>query len=101
MSETKTQLMHIASLAYIRLNQNHEESMTKDISNILNFVKKLESIDTQSVEPLMHPLDMNQRLREDIPDHTCLSNELESIAPDFEDGYYLVPKVIETGKNDG
>lgn len=101
MSDSKTQLDQIASLAYIRFDESQNENMSNDVSKIMKFVETLQTINTDGIEPLMHPLDMNQRLRKDNPDNTNYVSDLKKIAPVFEDDHYLVPKVIDAGKNDG
>ena len=101
MSEKKTQLDQIASLAYIQFDESQNEKMSNDVDKIMKFVETLQTINTDEIEPLMHPLDMNQRLRKDTPDNTSYVSELKKIAPAFEDDHYLVPKVIDAGKHDG
>ena len=65
------------------------------LSRVVAMADKLSAVDTRAVAPLAHPLDMVQRLREDIvnePDQHVLA---QSIAPLVEAGLYLVPAVIE------
>ena len=55
----------------------------------------MNQLDTQGVSPLAHPLELTQRLR---PDQVTESNQrdaLQAIAPQTQEGLYLVPKVIE------
>jgi aspartyl-tRNA(Asn)/glutamyl-tRNA(Gln) amidotransferase subunit C len=52
-------------------------------------------VDTANVEPLAHAFDAVQRLREDVITETDHRDELQEIAPETEDGLFLVPKVIE------
>jgi aspartyl-tRNA(Asn)/glutamyl-tRNA(Gln) amidotransferase subunit C len=56
---------------------------------------ELNEIDTEHVEPMAHPLDMSQRLREDVVSETDLSEEFQAIAPKTGKQHFLVPTVIE------
>jgi aspartyl-tRNA(Asn)/glutamyl-tRNA(Gln) amidotransferase subunit C len=55
----------------------------------------MQSVDTESVEPLAHPLDVVQRLRIDEVTEENQRESLQKLAPASEDGLYLVPKVLE------
>ncbi|MBA3536374.1 MAG: Asp-tRNA(Asn)/Glu-tRNA(Gln) amidotransferase subunit GatC [Tatlockia sp.] len=90
-------LEKIALLAYLDCGSDNHQ-LAADLNSIMNFVEQLRKIDTTQVAPLFHPLDLSQRLRADeITEKDC-SAELAKIAPSFEDGYYQVPKVIDSGQ---
>jgi aspartyl-tRNA(Asn)/glutamyl-tRNA(Gln) amidotransferase subunit C len=55
----------------------------------------MQSIDTDNVEPLAHPFDAVQKLRPDAVTETDRRDELQKLAPQSQDGLFLVPKVIE------
>jgi len=55
----------------------------------------MQSVDTEVVEPLAHPLDLVQRLRADAITEGNQRDKLQKLAPASEDGLYLVPKVLE------
>ncbi|WP_454782509.1 Asp-tRNA(Asn)/Glu-tRNA(Gln) amidotransferase subunit GatC [Legionella sp. WA2022007384] len=91
-------LEKISHLAYLDTDLEHSPKLIEDINAIMNFVDQLRSVNTQEVEPLFHPLALNQRLRTDVvTEENCL-NELESLAPKFEQDLYLVPQVIDQSK---
>ena len=69
--------------------------MTGRITDILALIDQMQSVDTDAVAPLAHPLDMTQRLREDDVTESNRRDELQQLAPEVEEGLYLVPKVIE------
>lgn len=90
-------LKKISRLASIDIEEN-EEALAKDISEIMDFVEQLRAVDTKGVAPLYRPYDRHQTLRPDlVTEESCLK-ELEDIAPSFEEGMYLVPKVIDSGR---
>ena len=65
------------------------------MSNILNLIDQMQSVNTDDVSPLAHAFDAVQRLREDKVTETDQRDELQKIAPETEEGLFLVPKVIE------
>ncbi|NLD37158.1 MAG: aspartate--tRNA ligase [Desulfatiglans sp.] len=89
------EVRHIARLA--RLSMTEEESLKyrNDLNSILDYVAELEEIDTTNVTPISHVLDMKNVWRDDIPAERENPLELLNNAPDREDGYYRVPKIIE------
>ncbi|STY29112.1 glutamyl-tRNA(Gln) amidotransferase subunit C [Legionella wadsworthii] len=91
-------LEKIAQLAYLDTAQEHSSKLMDDLNAIMNFVDQLGSLNTQDIEPLFHPLALNQRLRPDnITENNCL-NQLKKQAPHFEQDLYLVPQVIDQDK---
>ena len=95
MSLTSDDVEKIAHLARLALAPEEGAALSKDLSNILDLVAHMDMADTEGVEPMAHPLEMNQRLR---PDEVTETNQREvymSNAPQAENGLFLVPKVIE------
>ncbi|HAS75845.1 MAG TPA: Asp-tRNA(Asn)/Glu-tRNA(Gln) amidotransferase GatCAB subunit C, partial [Marinobacter adhaerens] len=70
-------------------------ALEKDLGNILDLVDQLAAADTDSVEPMAHPLNAVQRLRADEVTETNQREAFQAIAPATENGLYLVPRVIE------
>ncbi|MCW8397626.1 Asp-tRNA(Asn)/Glu-tRNA(Gln) amidotransferase subunit GatC [Legionella sp. PATHC038] len=98
MTISAKELDKISQLAYLDTDIEHSPKLIEDINAIMKFVDQLRSIDTQKVEPLFHPLALNQRLRSDVvTEENCLS-DLETLAPRFEQDLYLVPQVIDQSK---
>lgn len=85
----------IAHLARLNLSESDINTYTTQLDNILKFIDQMSEVDTSSVEPLAHPLDLSQRLREDVVTEADLRSKYQQIAPQVEAGLYLVPKVIE------
>ena len=95
MSLTKTDVEKIAHLARLSLSDSDVPGYVDELSSILALVERMNSIDTEDVQPMAHPLDATQRLR---PDHVTETDERDKhqcIAPMAKDGLYLVPRVIE------
>ena len=95
MSLDNKEVSQIAYLSRLQVEESSLESITVDLNNILNLVEQLSELDTDSVEPMAHPIKMTQRLREDVVTETDQSESFQSIAPKTGKSHYLVPTVIE------
>lgn len=95
MSISAEEVKKVAHLARMAVPEDQLEGYVRNLSNILNLVDQLSAVDTTGVEPMAHPLDMTQRLREDVVTETNNRDKYQRVAPEVEDGLYLVPKVIE------
>jgi len=89
------EIAQVAYLARIQVTEQHTESLTKDLNQILDFVDQMKSVDTSSIAPLGNPLEANQPLRADDVTEENEREALLSNAPATTDGLFLVPKVIE------
>lgn len=95
MTLERTDIEKIAHLARLEIRDEDIATYTRNLSDILNLVAQLGEADTANVEPMAHPLDMVQRLREDAVTEDNQRDHFQKIAPQVESGLYLVPKVIE------
>ena len=95
MSLNKEQVKEIAQLAKLCINDSEIEQSTIELNNILSLMAELGEIETDLVEPMAHPLEMSQRLREDVVSETDLSEEFQAIAPKTGKHDFLVASVIE------
>lgn len=86
---------NIAQLARLQIDDSTIEQLTSDLSNILALAEQMKAMDTTSVLPMAHPMDAIQRLRDDEVTETDQRDKFQGIAPDVENGFYRVPKVIE------
>lgn len=95
MTISRTDIEKVAVLARIQVDDEQVSALEKDLGNILDLVDQLSAADTDSVEPLAHPLDAVQRLRADEVTESDQRAAFQAIAPATENGLYLVPRVIE------
>ena len=95
MSLNKEQVKEIAQLAKLSINDSEIEQSTIELNNLLSLMAELAEIETDQVEPMAHPLEMSQRLREDVVSEADLSEEFQAIAPKTGKNHFLVPTVIE------
>ncbi len=95
MTIDRDEIARIAHLARLEVNDEAVARTAEELANILDFVGRMDAVDTSDVTPMAHPLDANQRLREDQITETDRRSEFQAVAPTVENGFYLVPKVIE------
>lgn len=95
MSISRDTITKVAHLARINLGDEEIPKITQSISDILVLIDKMQSVNTDNVEPLANPHDATQRLREDIVTAVNERDKLLQNAPESQDGLFLVPKVIE------
>jgi len=86
---------NIAQLARLQIDDSTIEQLTSDLSNILALAEQMKAMDTTNVIPMAHPMDAIQRLRDDEVTETNQRDKFQGIAPDVENGFYRVPRVIE------
>ena len=85
----------LLSLSQLSLLPDDREKLLRDLSSIVALVDFMQSIDTEGVAPLAHPLEVTQRLRPDEPDTSFDQEQYQAIAPQIRDGLYLVPRVVK------
>lgn len=86
---------NIANLARLAIEEKDVPEYQKNLNNILDLVAQMQAVNTDNVEPMAHPMDAVQRLRADEVTETNQREALQAVAPNVEDGLFLVPKVIE------
>ena len=88
-------LKNISQLSKLNIADSMKEKISKELESILLMVDKMNEVDTEQIEPMSHPLNEAQNLREDIISKDIDRDEYIKNDPHSEDGYYLSPKVIE------
>jgi aspartyl-tRNA(Asn)/glutamyl-tRNA(Gln) amidotransferase subunit C len=95
MDITRDQVLHIARLARIRLDDDKIEAYQKDLNAILGYVDKLAEVDTDGVEAMTHAVALETVLRPDAVEQRLSPEAIVANAPAVEDGHFQVPKVVE------
>ena len=95
MALSKDDVLNIANLAKLQVNEGEVDRYKQDLSRILEFVEQMNHADVDNIAPMAHPQEMMQPLREDAITETDQREKFQQIAPATQDGLYLVPKVIE------
>lgn len=89
------QIHDIAELVRLKIEDDQVSEYQHNLSNILEMVNQLTSFNTDDIEPLANPLEIVQRLRADVVTSVNQREHFQSIAPQTEQGFYLVPRVVE------
>jgi aspartyl-tRNA(Asn)/glutamyl-tRNA(Gln) amidotransferase subunit C len=95
MSIDKDKIKHTAKLARISLDEKKIDNLSKDLSNIFKFIEKLNKVNTENVKPLSSILDHSLRSREDKVNDGNMRNQILENAPNKNEDFFIVPKVIE------
>ena len=82
-------------LAKLELSEEEKEQAKKDMSNMLDYVGKLNELDTEGVEPMSHTFSVHNVFREDVVTNGDDRENMLANAPEKKDGAYKVPKTFE------
>lgn len=85
----------IAFLARIRVKDEELEPMARELSDLLGWVEQLNEVDTSSVEPMTSVAEMTLPRRRDAVTDGGKPEGVLANAPESEDGFFTVPKVVE------
>jgi len=85
---------YIARLARINLNDRERVVYSQQMERIIEYINKLNELDTSNVPPTSHVLPIKNVLREDTPRPSMPREEALKNAPDVSDGFYRVPRII-------
>jgi aspartyl-tRNA(Asn)/glutamyl-tRNA(Gln) amidotransferase subunit C len=88
---------HVAMLARLKLTPDEKRVFSGQLSHILEYIDKLNELDTAGVEPLSHPLDLTNVFRDDEAKPSLARDEALANAPQQRDGFFIVPPVLEWG----
>jgi aspartyl-tRNA(Asn)/glutamyl-tRNA(Gln) amidotransferase subunit C len=86
---------YIASLARLRFEEEEERHLAEQMSRILDYMAKLDELDTSGVPPMSHVLDLYNVFRADQQEARISREEALANASDADGQYFRVPKVIE------
>jgi aspartyl-tRNA(Asn)/glutamyl-tRNA(Gln) amidotransferase subunit C len=96
---SREDVLRVAELAYLELTEEELEKYRAQVDDILEYIGKLNELDTSNVQPMAQVLSDDQTadatLREDLVVPCAVADEILRHAPDAEPPYFLVPKVIE------
>ena len=99
MKISREDVLRVAELAYLDLSEAELETYRAQLDEILEYIGKLNELDTASVEPMAQVLTDDQTadatLRDDVVVQCNVAGEILQQAPDPEPPYFRVPKVIE------
>ena len=94
MKITKEEVLHVAKLARLDVDETLIDKFAKQIGTILEYVDTLNQVDTEGVASTSHALSLTNAFREDNERDTFDKESALANAPEKEDGSFVVPKVI-------
>jgi aspartyl-tRNA(Asn)/glutamyl-tRNA(Gln) amidotransferase subunit C len=95
MQITKKEIEHIAVLARLRFSEEEKELFGSQLSSLLDYVEKLNELDTKDIEPTSHVLSLNNVMRDDLQAVSLPREDALVNAPSHTEKFYRVPKIIE------
>lgn len=91
------QVRKVAKLSRLELTDAEVEEFTGQLSAILDYVEKMNELDTTGVEPLAHCLPVSNVLREDSTKESLGTEKVLANAPQRDDEFFKVPKILDDG----
>ncbi|MFH1783760.1 MAG: Asp-tRNA(Asn)/Glu-tRNA(Gln) amidotransferase subunit GatC [bacterium] len=95
MALTKKDVEYVAKLARLEFSEEEKKQYTSQLGSIMEYISKLNELDTSAVEPTSHAVDLKNVFRADEVVPSPGAREILANAPEEEDGYFKVKKVIE------
>ena len=86
---------YVGILAKLSLSPQEKEEAKKDMSRMLDYIDRLNELDTSEVEPMSHIFPVNNVFREDVVENGDEHEKMLANAPKVKDGMYQVPKTVE------
>ena len=95
MSIDNSTVKKVAKLARIKVDIKDEENLKNELNNILEWVDKLQKVDTANIDPMLSVSNEPMPMREDKVTSKLEKNQILSNAPEKKAGFFVVPKVVE------
>ncbi|MBY9018843.1 MAG: Asp-tRNA(Asn)/Glu-tRNA(Gln) amidotransferase subunit GatC [Candidatus Lokiarchaeota archaeon] len=94
---SKEILEHVSKLALLDLTEEEKDRFSEQLSDLLNYFKKLNDIDTSNVEPMTHPIEgLKNVFREDVPRKSLSNEEALKNAKHTKDGHFKAPRILKS-----
>lgn len=91
----ETQVRRVAQLARLELGDEEVAQFSTQLSAIVEYIEKLNELDTENVEPLAHCLPVHNVFREDVVRPSLTNEQALANAPEQAEGHFKVPKILE------
>ena len=96
MAVTKNDVEHIAKLAKLEIKDDEINEFTSQLNQMIEYVDKLNELDTENIEPLSHPVEGENVFREDVLKNSISTDEALKNSASKTEEYFKVPKVIKS-----
>ncbi|ETS93727.1 Asp-tRNA(Asn)/Glu-tRNA(Gln) amidotransferase subunit GatC [Veillonella sp. AS16] len=95
MKISQEEIKNIALLSRLEVKEDHTAHIEKELSDILSYVAELNALELDGVDPMAHAVPLQNVLREDELKPSLDHDLALSNAPEAEDGYFKVPRVVQ------
>lgn len=92
---TQDTVRRVATLAHVALPEDEVAPLTEKFRTIVDFVAQLDEVDTSSIDAMTHAQQVDTPFRDDVVQQRVDPASIVAGAPEQEDGYFVVPRVIE------
>ena len=86
---------YVGILAKLELSEDEKEQAKKDMGSMLDYIDKLNELDTSGTEPMSHVFPVNNVFREDVVTNEDTRDAILKNAPEEKDGSFMVPKTVD------
>ncbi len=86
---------YVGILAKLELSDEEKEQAKKDMGRMLDYIDKLNELDTEGIEPMSHVFPVDNVFREDVVTNGDDREQMLANAPQKKDGTYMVPKTFD------
>ena len=95
MSIDNSTVKKVAKLARLKVDPKEEQNLKNELNNILEWVDKLQKVDTENIDPMLSVSNEPMPMREDMVTSKLDNKQILSNAPEKKAGFFVVPKVVE------
>lgn len=95
MSVSKKDVEYVAELARLEFKEEEKDNFVNDLNKILNYMEKLDELNTDDVDIVVNPYYIENKYREDNVEKSMKLEEVIDNAPESLEEYVIVPKVID------
>jgi aspartyl-tRNA(Asn)/glutamyl-tRNA(Gln) amidotransferase subunit C len=95
MAVDKDTVRSIARLARLAVDEDQVAAMETELNALLSWVEQLQEVDVESVPPMTSVVEQRLKMREDVVNDGGYADDLLKNAPQVEDHFFVVPKVVE------
>lgn len=91
----KNTIIKLSHLSKLSIPDSDIDELHTNLENILSLISEIDAAPTEGMEPMAHPLDFSQPLRDDTPTRDIDRSRNQNDSSKTKDGYYIVPKIID------
>ncbi len=89
------EIVKVSKLARLELSPREREEFSGQLTDIIEYVEKIGELPTDSVKPKDNVMGLQNVLRHDVAEESLAVQDIEGVAPAFEERHFVVPKVID------